>query len=151
MSIMVNDALANRRAEVGILIVDDEYLMLKVLDEVLRTAGFRAVFKADDGFEALAILERQKMRIQVVVIDFVMPVLSGLDVIRRMSDVCHWPLATIMMTGWGSKDVADEFYSLGTPTRPAVRFFRKPPDIHELISAIDEASQVFESKHDPKL
>ena len=64
-----------------ILVVDDERDIVEIVSEFLRGEGYQ-VFQAYDGQQALEALERH--RLDAVVLDIKMPVLDGLEVIRRV-------------------------------------------------------------------
>jgi CheY-like chemotaxis protein len=64
-----------------ILIVDDEFGILEVLESILSDAGF-TVISAINGQEALARL--QKTVPDLVIVDFMMPLLDGAGVIKAM-------------------------------------------------------------------
>lgn len=70
-----------------ILVVDDEYKIVKLARDYLEKSEYR-VITAADGEEALAAFRREKP--QLVVLDLNLPKVDGLDVcreIRRQSDV----------------------------------------------------------------
>src|SRR5712675_3369571 len=64
-----------------ILIVDDEFGILEVLEFILRDAGFKVV-SAVNGQEALARLE--ETRPDLAIVDFMMPILDGNGVIKAI-------------------------------------------------------------------
>jgi CheY-like chemotaxis protein len=64
-----------------ILVVDDEKDIAEIVSELLEGAGFRTV-RAYDGQQALEILER--LRPDAAVMDIKMPMIDGLEVIRRL-------------------------------------------------------------------
>jgi CheY-like chemotaxis protein len=68
-------------ADKTILIVDDEVGVLEVLEFILRDAGF-IVVSALNGQEALARLQDSKP--DLVIVDFMMPVLDGNGVIKAL-------------------------------------------------------------------
>jgi CheY-like chemotaxis protein len=68
-------------AKKTILIVDDEFGILEVLESILKDAGFD-VLSALNGQDALAHL--QKTVPDLVIVDFMMPLLDGAGVIRSM-------------------------------------------------------------------
>jgi PleD family two-component response regulator len=81
--------------ETLVLVVDDHALNLELLRQDLGEAGYR-VSTARSGPEALAQIEREPPHI--VLLDIMMPVLSGLEVLRRLRatpatadlpDPCH--------------------------------------------------------------
>jgi CheY-like chemotaxis protein len=64
-----------------ILIVDDEFGILEVLESILDDAGFR-VISAINGQDALTCI--QETVPDLVIVDFMMPLLDGAGVIKAM-------------------------------------------------------------------
>jgi DNA-binding response OmpR family regulator len=87
-----------------ILIVDDESSIRLTLSALLKRAGFE-VTSAENGPEAVALLERQAFELMLV--DLKMPGMDGMQVVaaarRRQPD-----LAIIVLTGHGSLETAVE-------------------------------------------
>jgi CheY-like chemotaxis protein len=83
-----------------VLIVDDDPATRESLAEALELSGF-AVTVARDGDEALELASRE--RPAAIVVDFVMPRMSGVEVINRLhampglQDLC-----AILATAWCS-------------------------------------------------
>jgi CheY-like chemotaxis protein len=79
-----------------ILVVEDEYATLEMLALLLGQAGYR-VLQAADGEEALARLEEQ--RPDLVVTDYWMPRMDGVELCRRMEADPRWrDIPVIMMS-----------------------------------------------------
>jgi DNA-binding response OmpR family regulator len=72
-----------------ILVVDDEDGMVELLRDFLDADGFR-VLPARDGAEALAAIAREQ--VDCVVLDVMMPGLSGFDVCRRVRETSDVPI-----------------------------------------------------------
>ena len=87
-----------------ILVADDEKLLLELLEFRLSQRGHEPVLAAD-GREALARLEDSAP--DAVVLDMMMPVHDGLDVLRRMrASERHADTPVIMLTARrGEKDI----------------------------------------------
>jgi DNA-binding response OmpR family regulator len=87
-----------------ILIVDDEAAIRLTLSALLKRAGYE-VTPAENGPEAVALLERQAFELMLV--DLKMPGMDGMQVVtaarRRQPD-----LAIIVLTGHGSLETAVE-------------------------------------------
>lgn len=66
--------------------MDDVPIVLTSLRRVLERAGFR-VEAADSGAAALALLGREE--VDVVVSDFMMPGMNGIDLLRAVAE--RWP------------------------------------------------------------
>jgi len=76
-------------AEPLVLAVDDEAGILRLIKLELSSQGFRVVV-AEDGAEALRIAEQQ--RPDIVVLDIIMPRMSGLEVMRRLRERTSVPV-----------------------------------------------------------
>ena len=87
-----------------VLVADDEKLLRELLDFRLKQRDFETVLAAD-GREALARLEDAEP--DAVVLDMMMPVHDGLDVLRRMrASERHADTPVIMLTARRSeKDI----------------------------------------------
>lgn len=79
-----------------VLIADDEPLLTELLEFRLSARGYETIV-AHDGREAWARLEAE--RPQAVVLDLMMPVHDGLEVLRRMrASAAHADTPVIMLT-----------------------------------------------------
>jgi DNA-binding NtrC family response regulator len=77
-----------------ILLVDDERSVREVLKMALEAWGY-AVWLAEDGEEALSILETKKPNL--VLSDVIMPRIDGLTLLRRLKE-CNPQMAVILFT-----------------------------------------------------
>ena len=66
----------------NILVADDDKEILNAIDIYLSNEGMR-VYKANDGEEALLILEREK-EIHLIIMDLMMPKTDGIQAILRI-------------------------------------------------------------------
>jgi CheY-like chemotaxis protein len=110
----------------AVLLVDDDVAVRTVLGEQLRDLGF-AVDEVGDGGSALEKL-KSNGGYDVLLTDFAMPGMNGLDTIR--SAVSQRPsIHALLMTGYADEDaVAD--------ARGTVPVIRKPIDLDELMRRI---------------
>jgi CheY-like chemotaxis protein len=90
----------------SILLVDDSADLRELTAQSLRDSGFK-VMTAAGGGEALAMIEREPQSFDVIVTDFAMPLVSGLDVVRFARNVrVDWP--AVIITGFAdAKAIAD--------------------------------------------
>ncbi len=100
-----------------ILVVDDDETLRTELGSLLRDSGY-VVSLAADGPEALARLALGG--IDVVLLDLVMPGMTGLELLRA-AHAAHPTITFIVITGHGSADVAVEAMKAG-----AADFIVKP-------------------------
>jgi DNA-binding NtrC family response regulator len=100
-----------------ILIVDDEPYTIQLMLTILEDDGYE-IRTARNGEEALQQIE--ELRPRLVILDYMMPRVSGRDVLREMQG--RYPETfVIMVTGRGSEEVAVETLKLG-----AVDYIAKP-------------------------
>lgn len=111
-----------------ILVVDDEFALRDILAQVLRDEGYR-VMTAGSGQEALELMGRE--RPALVLLDLMMPGLSGVDVLTTMSSTPA--LATIPVLVVTAADA---------PTHrrlvPVVGTMKKPVALHALVQKIGQ-------------
>ncbi len=101
-----------------ILVVDDDSSYRTLISVALRTAGYEVV-AVDAGQDALRLLKGNET-FDLVVLDYRMPTLDGLDVLREMVSVAP-SSKVLMVSAYGSIDMAIEAMSIG-----AHDFLRKP-------------------------
>ena len=99
------------------LLVDDSASLREITAAMLRERGF-AVSTAAGGAEALSLMEREPDRFDLIITDFAMPLVSGLDVIRFARNLrSDWP--AIIISGFANeeamKDRPDDVPFLGKP------------------------------------
>lgn len=66
-----------------ILIVDDETFVTMLAQRVLTDSGYRVVC-AKDGFEALDIYKKLQHEIDLIILDFTMPIMDGSEVFNEL-------------------------------------------------------------------
>ena len=90
---------------VTILVVDDESRMRKLIKDFLVQKDFN-VLEAEDGQKALEIFETEKEKIQLILLDVMMPKLDGWSVLRQIRQVSKVPI--VMLTARGEEQ--DELF-----------------------------------------
>ncbi len=94
-----------------ILLVDDEELVLEALREILIELGYRVVGTSDPE-EAIKIYEREGAQIDLVIVDMIMPKMSGIELIQiiRRRD----PHAKILVSsGYGIEEQGEALGDMG--------------------------------------
>ncbi|MFL5402481.1 MAG: response regulator, partial [Gemmatimonadales bacterium] len=76
------------RAATTILVVDDERISRRVAYRILSEEGYR-VLESDGGSEALDVLGQARGRVDLVMIDVVMPGCDGVELGHRIVE--DWP------------------------------------------------------------
>jgi CheY-like chemotaxis protein len=94
-----------------ILIVDDESHMRRLLQFTLAKTGARLLLAAN-GEEALQLAAKE--RLNLVVVDFVMPGLDGFATLRELrTDPRHAQLPAIMLTSRGQTELREVAQGVG--------------------------------------
>jgi two-component system, response regulator, stage 0 sporulation protein F len=110
-----------------ILIVDDQYGIRILLNEVFQKEGYKT-YQAANGVQALAIVEKDTP--DLVLLDMKIPGMDGIEILKRMK-VIDDSIQVIIMTAYGELDMIQEAKNLG-----ALTHFAKPFDIDEIREAV---------------
>ncbi|WP_141430951.1 response regulator [Bacillus sp. 03113] len=110
-----------------ILIVDDQFGIRILLNEVLQKEGYET-FQAANGLQALQIVEEHSP--DLMLLDMKIPGMDGIEILKRMK-VKDKNLQVIIMTAYGELDMIQEAKNLG-----AITHFAKPFDIDEIRAAV---------------
>ncbi|HET7292388.1 MAG TPA: response regulator [Vicinamibacteria bacterium] len=112
-----------------VLVVDDETDTADFIRETLKTEGLR-VLVAHDGRQAIEVLERR--RPDLVLLDIMMPELSGFEVLEAIaSNPATAGTPVIVLTARGDEGDAKRGLALG-----ARRYMSKPFDVRDLIAEV---------------
>lgn len=130
----------------GILIVDDEETMTWFLEKTIKGAGFKKLYIANNGIKALNILTSYGPEIYLVVLDVRMPGMSGLEVIEHLSNVHTYHVGIILITAYGSTDVASQFFRLGSEKVLTLEYMEKPFEFNDLKSEIEKTLELIHNK-----
>ncbi|WP_447978562.1 response regulator [Candidatus Nitrospira bockiana] len=122
---------ASRGPAKTVLVVDDEPKLRKILTLGLESRGF-TVLEAQDGQEALAICKAHQGPIHLLLIDVVMPNLSGVE-LAPMVLAIRPESKVILMSGY-----RDEQVLLNAALNPNTPFFHKPFTMDALVQTIQE-------------
>lgn len=103
-----------------ILVVDDDSDLLELSVVSLSAKGFE-VLQARDGKEAMEWLDRKGDEISLVLLDIVMPVMDGFEVLEQMQENEKYrKIPVIVSSNLESDDDKQESFALG-----AKDFFKK--------------------------
>jgi DNA-binding response OmpR family regulator len=119
-----------------VLVADDEAHIGRIIKIKLEHGPFRVTL-AFDGQEAVEALERED-RIDLVVLDLMMPRLSGLDVLDRIRANENWKdIPCIILTAAGQEDYERDARASG-----ATDFLTKPFSPKKLYAKIAQLTGV---------
>lgn len=92
-------------SDITILVVDDESRMRKLIKDFLIQKGYN-ILEAGDGETALQIFEENENKINLILLDVMMPKLDGWSVLRQIRQTSKVPI--IMLTARGEEQ--DELF-----------------------------------------
>jgi class 3 adenylate cyclase/CheY-like chemotaxis protein len=104
-----------------ILIVDDEKVNCELIGKILKQSNHRT-FTAESGSEATKVLANQPEQIDLILLDLIMPEISGMELLQKIkndSKTYHIPI--IMLSAMDEMETIVECISLG-----AEDFLMKP-------------------------
>jgi nitrogen regulation protein NR(I) len=116
-----------------ILIVDDDQSLIHFLGRVLTKQGYE-VSPCSDGASALQRIAKEQF--DLILLDYKMPGLNGLDTLREIRKA-QLKTPVIVMTAYGTTETAIEAMKLG-----AYDYLLKPFDIEELKQIAADALEV---------
>lgn len=111
----------------NILIVDDQFGIRILLNEVLQKEGYKT-FQAANEVQALDIVTKHAP--DLVLLDMKIPGMDGIEILKRMK-VIDPDIRVIIMTAYGELDMIQEAKDLG-----AITHFAKPFDIDDIRTAV---------------
>ena len=121
----------------GILIVDDDALLRFFFRAFLKKNAVE-VFEAGNGMEALSLLE--KTAIHLIITDFHMPVMNGLELLKRIrANPGTRFLPVIMITANAEEEVREEAIRLG-----ANHFISKPVTAEDFLHHVRKTLEFVE-------
>jgi DNA-binding response OmpR family regulator len=112
-----------------VLVVDDDAAIRKLARVVLSEHGF-TVLEASDGAQALEMLHARQSRIDLAILDLVMPNMGGLDVANRLDGTAHAP--KILYISGMEHSVAVDSLERSAPKQ----MLRKPFSAEQLLSRV---------------
>jgi CheY-like chemotaxis protein len=112
-----------------LLVVDDEAAVREVASAMAQGLGYR-VLNAENGAEGLRLFQEQSESIDVVLLDLVMPEMSGTDCFRAIRDLA--PQARVIVTSGFAR--GDDIRQL--LEEPLTWFLKKPYRRKDLTEAL---------------
>ncbi len=113
-----------------ILVVEDEESVREVAERILQDIGFETI-GAEDGRQALDIMEEVGDSVTAVILDLSMPRMGGAETFRRLREM-RPELPILMMSGYTEQVVAPQF----SDSSPGVTGFLQKPFLAEDLIAV---------------
>ncbi len=115
----------------AVLLVDDEDMIIDVGKELLRELSYE-VLLARSGQEAIKIYEENKEKIDMVILDMIMPDMSGGDTYDRLKEI-NPDIKVLLSSGYSIDGQATEILNRGCDG-----FIQKPFNIKQLSQKLRE-------------
>lgn len=105
-----------------VLIVDDNFEMLQIAEKILRKRGFN-VIRAKNGEEAVKIFSERKDEVDIIVMDMIMPGISGKKALEEISAIKKG-MKALIMSGFSDEDDTIELLKTGIASGYVQKPFR---------------------------
>ncbi len=118
------------KSEAKVMVVDDEPTNVKIVQRVLELAGFSRFVTTTDSMTAVAFMRQE--RPDVVMLDVMMPKVSGLDILAEVhtdDELSRLPI--VILTAASDRETKLRALELG-----ATDFLGKPLDPSELVARV---------------
>jgi len=120
------------KGEGTILLADDEELLRITTKNSLSELGY-FVMTAKDGIECVEIFRRNADKIDLVLLDMIMPNMNGVEAFNEMKKIKS-DVKVLLMSGFSQDEKTSEVLNNG-----ALGFVQKPVRLHVLTRVINEA------------
>jgi len=115
-----------------ILLVDDESIIRELGRDALEQLGYN-VFVAEDGLAALDLYEKHRDKIDLVILDLIMPNLSGKEAFERLRQI-NPDIKVVISTGYAKDGVLEPLLD-----NKANGFIKKPYKIQNMARVVRSA------------
>lgn len=130
----IKSSPAMEQGEGIILIVDDEPVIRSTVERLLSILGY-GVILAENGIEAMRLLNDPANHIDLVLLDMVMPVMNGKECFERIKKMDPL-MPVILSSGFSDEEDISRMFEQGLDA-----FIRKPFHSHELGRIISDILQ----------
>ena len=69
-----------------ILLIDDEEMVVKITEAMLKKMGFK-ILKAANGHEGLKLFQKHLNNIDLIICDMIMPKMDGLQLVHKLREI----------------------------------------------------------------
>lgn len=123
-----------------VLLAEDEEIVRSLTKIMLEKSGY-TVLTANDGEDAIAMIEQHAAEIDLLLLDVMMPKLSGREVYEHIR-TSHPHLKTLFASGYSKNDFYNEFI-----LKDGLQLIQKPIERKNLLRKIREILDTKENDH----
>jgi PAS domain S-box-containing protein len=128
-----------------ILLVDDEEVIIDVGKKIMGSMGYE-VLSANSGKEALAVYSEERQKIDLVILDMIMPTMGGKETYDHLKEI-NPAIKVLLSSGYSLNGQVQEILSQGCDG-----FIQKPFNIkdlsHKLRDILDSDLPRIQNEHD---
>ena len=125
----IEQPIINFKEKHQILVVDDEVIIRDLLNDVLIEQNYDVIL-AKDGFEGLELYKKNEQTIGLIILDIIMPGMSGKEVFEKIREI-NGKAKIIITSGYSKQKVTESLIANG-----ANGFLPKPFNIDKLLGII---------------
>ncbi|MBN1522311.1 MAG: PAS domain S-box protein [Candidatus Aureabacteria bacterium] len=121
-----------RKKTASILFIDDEILISSLIKKILEANGY-TVFTAQDGFAAENILKENMEKIDLIILDLILPHISGREAFERLHKMKK-DIPIVVSSGFSLNEDSQQILNMG-----AFEYLQKPFDLVKLLQTVQDA------------
>jgi two-component system chemotaxis response regulator CheY len=125
--------MMTEKGKVSVLAVDDSKTMLAMIAAQLKDSNFEVVATASSGLEALE--KYQQIKPQLVLLDIVMPEITGIDTLERLLQA-DTGARIVMVSSVGAEEIVRDCLKKG-----AKSFLQKPLQKEGMLNILKNVCQ----------
>lgn len=126
-----NKTGGNGRRQGTILVIDDVHAIRRIGERIAQKIGFDAL-TAENGRRGVELYREHQEDISLVICDFLMPGMNGLEVLKALQEIDPG-VKVIIASGYTNEVEPNSLLEAG-----AKKFIQKPFGISEIRSAVEE-------------
>jgi DNA-binding NtrC family response regulator len=114
-----------------VLLIDDDDMVTDVAAQILNNSGY-GVISAKNGKEAIEVYKANQDRIDMAILDMILPDMSGMDTYEKLKEI-NPGIKVLLASGYGIDSQASNIMERGCDG-----FIQKPFNMSELIKTIGD-------------
>lgn len=134
----------NRFYTPNILVIDDDLDTIGLMRLVLQRAGYNAITATswDEVVDRITLANEQGQRVDLIILDIMMPERSGFDVFNSLQVVLHPMPPVIFLSAKSTLETMVKASDLG-----AAKYLVKPTTKEKLLSTVEQVLQDARFQH----